>query len=124
MNVLKIKGNDSDNEVILDGERGIFEFSGRFLPQKTREFFEPILTWLEEYSKDPHRKSVVIFKMDYFNTSSSKKFLDILLLFQDIHSKGFDVEIEWYHQKDDIDLKDAGLGYAELVELPFKYKEY
>lgn len=124
MNVLKVKGNESENEVILDGERGIFEFSGRFLPSKTREFFEPIMAWIEEYCKAPHRKSVLIFKMDYFNTSSSKKFLDILLLFQDIHSKGFDVEVEWYHSKDDVDLRDAGLGYAELVELPFKYKEF
>ena len=124
MNVLKIKGNDSDCEVLLDGERGIFEFSGRFLPQRTREYFEPILSWIENYSKKPYSKSTLIFKMDYFNTSSSKKFLDILLIFQSIHSNGFDVEIEWYFHKDDIDLKDAGLGYSDLVDLPFKYKEY
>jgi hypothetical protein len=124
MNVLKIKGSDSDSEVVLDGERGIFEFSGRFLPQRTREYFEPILSWIDNYSKKPYSKSTIIFKLDYFNTSSSKKFLDILLIFQSIYSHGFDVEIEWYFHKDDIDLKDAGLGYAELVDLPFKYKEY
>lgn len=124
MKVLKIKDSDSENEVVLDGDRGIFEFTGRFLPQNTREFFEPIFDWLEEYKKKPHLKSVLIFKMDYFNTSSSKKFLDILLLFQEIHLKGNAVEVEWYHQSDDIDLKDAGHGYAELVELPFIFKEY
>src|ERR1035437_7175379 len=124
MNVLKIKGSDSVGEVVLDGERGIFEFSGRFLPQRTREYFEPILTWVDNYSKKPYSKSTIIFKLDYFNTSSSKKFLDILLIFQSIHTNGIDVEIEWYVHKDDIDLKDAGLGYADLVDLPFKYKEY
>ena len=122
MNVFEIKG--IDNEVNLDGEHGVFTFYGRFLPQKTKDFFEPILVWLEEYSKNPYRKSVIIFKMDYFNTSSSKKFLDILIVFQDIQLQGFEVEVEWCYHKDDIDIKDAGKGYANLVELPFIYKEF
>lgn len=123
MNVLRIKSSESDNEVILDGERGVFEFNGRFLPHKTKEFFEPILEWLEAYSKQPLSKSTVSFKMDYFNTSSSKKFLDIMLLFQEIYSKGNNVEVVWYYHSDDVDLKDAGMGYADLVDLPFTYKE-
>jgi len=122
--VLKIADLENECQVILDRERGILEFTGRFLPQKTGEFYEPILEWIDEYSKEPHRKTVVIFKLDYFNTSSSKKFLDIMLLFFDMHQKGSEVHIEWYHHKDDIDIKEAGYGYADLVDLPFKFLEY
>jgi len=124
METLVIGGEHSDNLVVLNEERGIFEFTGRFLPSKPKEFFEPIILWLEEYIKEPHRKSVLIFKLDYFNTSSSKKMLDIMLMFYNIQEKGFEVEVEWYYHKDDVDIKDAGHGYADLVEIPFKYKEY
>ena len=124
MNVLKIKGVDSDCEVNLDREKGEFEFSGRFLPSRTREFFEPIIEFISDYAKDPQKKSTLIFKVDYFNTATSKKFLDIFMLFQEIHSNTMGVQIEWFYHNDDIDLKDAGFGYSNLVDIPFIYKEY
>jgi hypothetical protein len=122
--VLRIVDQDTENSVFLDRERGTLEFIGRFMPQKSKEFFDPIFDWIMQYSKAPQRKTVITFKMDYFNTSSSKKILDILLLLQDIGKKGQKVEVEWYHYADDPDIKEAGLGYADLVEIPFKFIAY
>jgi len=124
MEILKIGGPDNENQIILDAERGRFEFYGRYMPQKTKEFYEPVIKWIEEYMKQPNRKSVLVFKLDYFNTSSSKKFLDILMMFHELQQKGYDVEVNWYHHSDDIDIKEAGHGYSDLVEIEFKFLEY
>ena len=123
MGYLKIERTEDTPEVLFDGENGELFMAGISFPDNVERFYTPIMMWLDEYIQTPLEITNVIFKFEYFNTSSSKKFLDILLMFQEIHQKGFDVEVEWYHQKDDVDLKDAGMGYADLVDLPFKYKE-
>lgn len=113
-----------ENSVVLDSERGVLEFSGRFMPQNPKEYYDPIFEWIARYTTLPHRKTVVVFKLDYFNTSSSKKILDVLLMLRESSKQMDDITIEWYHGKDDIDIKEAGYGYAELVDIPFTYIEY
>lgn len=120
MSILKI--NEDEAIVNLDKNTGVLEFSGKFLPQKTKEFYAPILEFLEEYIISPNEKTILSFRMDYFNTASSKKILDIMMLFETV-SKISLVEVHWYFQKDDSDIKEAGIGYSELVELPFKFIE-
>jgi hypothetical protein len=46
--------------------------------------------------------------MEYFNTSSSKVVLDILKKIDQLSLIGKDVEINWYYEYDDPDLKEHG----------------
>lgn len=120
MSILKIE--EEEAIVRMDKNAGIFEFSGKFLPQKTKEFYAPIVEFIEDYLKSPNQKTILTFRMDYFNTASSKKILDLMMMFESL-SKQAMVEVCWYYQKDDSDIKEAGIGYSELVELPFKFIE-
>ena len=79
MSVIKIQGTDDTPTVILDKENNIFEISGRSLPEDVVVFYKPILEWLDEYKNDPLDKTVFNFKLEYFNTASSKLLLDVLL---------------------------------------------
>lgn len=120
----KLQINFEDSIINLDKEAGVFEFSGRFLPQNPKEFFGPVLIWFHEYIKHPNDTTVVKFKMDYFNTASSKKILDVLMLMEEI-AEEFEILVEWYYMKNDTDLFEAGEGFSELVEnLKFKFIEY
>ena len=83
MEVIKIKGSDDTPNVILDAENGIFEISGRSLPEDVAAFYEPIIDWLDEYAESPNDKTVFDFKLEYFNTASSKLLLDVLLKLED-----------------------------------------
>ncbi len=124
MDVIKIKGTDDTPNVILDAENNIIEFSGRSLPEDVVTFYTPAIQWIEEYGKNPNPKTNVIFRLEYFNTASSKALLDILLKFEDILNEGNDVVVQWYYQEDDEDMLEAGEEYSEIVDIPFEMHSY
>ncbi|NLF41895.1 MAG: DUF1987 domain-containing protein [Bacteroidales bacterium] len=124
MDVIKIKGTDDTPNVILDAENNIIEFSGRSLPEDVVTFYAPVIQWIEEYSKSPNSKTNIIFRLEYFNTASSKILLDILLKFEDILNDGHEVVVSWHYQEDDEDMLEAGEEYSEIVDIPFEMHAY
>jgi hypothetical protein len=124
MEVIKIKGTDDTPNIILDKENGIFEISGRSLPEDVTTFYEPILNWLDDYQKEANSKTVFTFKLVYFNTASSKLILDILMKLEEMHENGKEVLIKWYYPEDDEDMEEAGEEYADIVDVPFEQVSY
>ena len=124
MEVLSIKGTSETPEVLMDPQSGTFKILGRSLPEDVKDFYSPLIKWLEAYAATPNSKTVLVVKMDYFNTASSKMLLEIFEILKDIHDKGNDVCIEWNYLEDDEDMEDAGQDYSEIVEVPFKFVSY
>jgi hypothetical protein len=124
MQVIKIQGSDDTPTVTLDKENNIFEISGRSLPEDVVAFYTPILDWLTEYSADPLDKTVFDFKLEYFNTASSKLLLDVLLKLEDLKNDGHDVLVRWHYPDDDEDMLDAGTEYADIVDVDFEHVPY
>jgi len=124
MEKIKIKGTDDTPGIILDKDENLFEINGRSLPEDVDAFFDPILNWLEEYSENPNDKTVFTFKMNYFNTASSKLLLDVLMLLEEMYEDGNDVLVKWFYPEDDEDMEEAGEEYAEIVEIPFEHISY
>ena len=110
--------------MILEADKGLFEISGRSLPEDVTAFYAPVLAWLKDYAANPNPKTVFTFKLVYFNTASSKLLLDILVKLEEIHSDGKDVLIKWCYPEDDEDMKEAGEEYAEIVDVPFEQVPY
>lgn len=119
MEVLTVPATDETPLVILDPEKHVFQFSGKSLPEDVTSFYGPILKWLDDYGKTPHPKTIVDFKLIYFNTASSKLILDILFKLESIHQSGTEVQILWHYEEADEDMKEAGEEYGDLVEVPF-----
>ena len=124
MQVIKIQGSDDTPTVTLDKENNIFEISGRSLPEDVVAFYTPILDWLTEYASDPLDKTVFNFKLEYFNTASSKLLLDVLLKLEDIKNDGHDVLVKLHYPDDDEDMLDAGTEYADIVDVEFEQVPY
>lgn len=121
MEVIKITGTDDTPSVLLDKDQGIFELSGRSLPEDVTAFYQKIVEWIEAYVKDPNPKTEFNFKLEYFNTASSKMILDILLKFEAIVESGKEAVIKWYYHEDEEDMREAGEEYADIVSVPFEY---
>jgi hypothetical protein len=120
MEILNLEGTEDTPKIILDKKNGIFEISGRSLPEDSAEFYRPVLEWIDKYSNEPNAATEFVFKLEYFNTASSKLILDVLSALEDI--KG--MKINWYFHEDDEDMEEAGQEFAELVEIPFEFKTY
>lgn len=124
MEVINIQGTDDTPNVILDKGNGKFEISGRSLPEDVNMFYEPIMNWIDGYSEEPNELTEFNFKLEYFNTASSKIILDILLKFEEIVENGHDVKILWHYHEEEEDMLEAGEEYADIVEIPFEYEAY
>src|SRR5512147_2217105 len=124
METIKIQGTEDTPKVTLDKEKELMEISGRSLPEDVASFYEPILSWLDEYAQSPNKKTVFNFKLVYFNTASSKLLLDILMKLEEIHEAGHDVLIRWHYPEDDEDMEEAGEEYADIVDVPFEQVAY
>jgi len=122
MRVLTLEGTEDTPKIILDKDKNIFEISGRSLPEDSAEFYGPVIEWLDEYKRTSQGSSSMnfMFKLEYFNTASSKLILDILSKLEAIDN----TTVEWYFHEDDEDMEEAGEEFAELVEIPFKFETY
>ena len=118
MEAFKIKGEEDIPTVILDRDNSIFELSGRSIPEESVKFYPPRLNWLDEYARNPLPRTEFVFNMTYYNTSTAKQILEILLRLEDIYSMGHDVRVTWIYESGDIDMEDAGVEYARIVNVP------
>lgn len=124
MKPLRIVETSDTPEVNLDKDRGRFEFYGKSMPENPTEFFLPILEWMKEYVANPNKETILIFKMDYFNTASSKKILEILTFLLEIHKRKMSVMVNWHYRSIDEDMKETGETFSEIVHIPFKIIPY
>lgn len=118
MDTIFIKKQKSTPEISLDSKKGIIRFEGKSRPEDPDSFYIPIIDWLLEYVKNPAEKTVVNFNFSYFNTSTSKKLIEILMIFDIIFIAGKSVEINWYYKEIDEDMLEDGDMFNELNEAP------
>ncbi len=121
MEKLFVEGTDDTPEVLLDPAKNQFVFSGKSIPEDVSAFYSPVLKWIDLYKEKPNAETVVDFKMKYFNTASSKIILDILMKFEEINSESNTLKINWHFTPKDLDMKEAGEEYADIVEVPFSF---
>lgn len=124
MDSIRLTGTDESPEVVLNPATAEFKFSGKSLPEDVKEFYNPILNWIEEYTKAPIDETVIEFKMEYFNSASSKQILDILERFAKINETGKAVKVKWLYIEDDEDMAEAGESYGDIVDIPFEIIPY
>lgn len=124
MEALHIKATNDTPEILFDPMQGIFEISGKSLPEDAQSYYQPILEWIEQYFENPNKQTIFNFKIDYINTSSSKIFLSFLAIINDAQKSGHNVKINWYYLDDDEDMYDVGEEYAEIINVPFELISY
>lgn len=120
MDNLNIPETPDTPTINLDASTGVLEISGKSLPEDVREFYTPVLAWLNEYCSKPKEKTLLKMRMDYFNTASSKMLLEVLETLNKLHRSGGDVRVEWSYHEDDEDMAEAGEDYSDMLDLPFE----
>lgn len=125
MEVLNIIGTDDTPTVNFNYSEGQFIISGRSLPEDVTSFYKPVISWLNAFSNNPKEEAKFIFKLEYFNTASSKILLDIFMKLEEIsEDSGKTFSVVWNFQESDSDMQEAGEEYAELVTVPFVFETY
>ncbi len=116
-----IEGKEFIPEVSLNPQSGVLTFAGKSFLEDTIEFYEPIIEWIKEYIQDTYQDTEVVFKMTYFNTTTSKVFLQIIKLVENYKGP---IKIKWFYQADDDDMKEDGENMAAETHLEFELASF
>jgi hypothetical protein len=131
MEKLIIESTLNSPRVVLDPAGNQFEFSGESRPENVRNFYMPILEWLEQFanecagqgSAEGKAAREFRFNFEYFNSTSAKYILDIFKILQSIHSGGDEILVKWHYEEDDEDMHEVGMEMSRMSGLSFEYVE-
>ncbi len=121
MDSLYIEGTLKTPTIKSDSKEGIVEIKGRSHPENPIEFYKPLSDWVAEYVRDPRLITTINIQLEHFNTSSSKRILDLLRRFELILMTDNAVQVNWYY--DDEDILEAGETFQTMTKIPFKMIE-
>lgn len=129
MEKLIIEATVNSPKIVLDPESKLFEFSGESRPENVRNFYLPVLEWLEKYTS--HESGLnkaqrtpalnCIFNFEYFNSTSAKYILDIFKSLNALNTLGLDLDIKWFYEEDDEDMLEVGEEMSRMSKLKFEY---
>ncbi len=111
-------------EIILDKENNTFKIAGRSIVEDPGEFYSPIYKWLEEYVKNPLKSTDFIIDLEYFNSSSARQIMEIIMLLEKISDTGQKAKISWMYEEGDEMSKERGDEIKLVSKLDFEIKEY
>jgi len=119
MENLEIHGTHDTPNVICD-YNGEINMTGRSLPENPFKVYDQIFRWIEKYNKE----SILLnFKLEYFNTASSKQIFNIIKTCIDNKNIN-EIQVKWQYEEGDYDSKETGEHFSHLFKIPFEFIEY
>lgn len=133
MDSLIIEATEDSPKITFDTVSNRFMISGESRPENAGKFYTPVINWIVNYEETLYSRKqdakddsvlVFIFKLDYFNSTSAKYIMDVLLIIKKFVDQGYNINIEWHYDKRDDDMLDAGNEFSDTVDLKFDFIEY
>ncbi len=111
-------------QIDLDAEKGEINIYGKSYPENTFEFYEPVLSWINEYfQKYAQAETTVSLEIIYFNSSSSKLFFDLFDLLEE-KNEDHTIIINWIYDIDNESALEDGEDFQDDFEsLSFNFQE-
>ncbi|PID87982.1 MAG: nuclear pore complex subunit [Bacteroidia bacterium] len=112
-------------EIILNQSTGIFKIAGRSIVENPGKFYDPIYDWIKKYCMQPLAHTDFVFDLEYFNSSSARQVMEIIMLLEGIKKqKGKTVRILWMYEEGDLMAKERGEEMQLVAELDFALQSY
>jgi hypothetical protein len=132
MEILQISKTEFTPDVTFNPITNELVFEGVSRPENVAEFYTPIIDWVANYESVLYKNHVlagkkfdvrVIFKFSYFNSSSAKMIFTLLESIRRINMMGYKIQIEWYYDEGDDQMKEDGDELSEAIDIPFDFFE-
>lgn len=121
MNPLNITGTEDTPEISYDPDNSVLSIKGSSFPENTYNFYQPIFSWLNEFlDRNDFQNLKVHLDLTYYNSSSSKVFMNLFHLLEEHYNAGKSLMINWYYDPEDQDSLEEGEDFGVGLEaLPF-----
>lgn len=94
--------------VIFDSQSSVLKVEGKMIPENIEEIMAPLNRWVDSYLT-PNSTLHVLFRLYYYNTSSSRQFFLFCKKLDEFYAKGARITVRWeYEEGDEESRSDAG----------------
>jgi len=116
---LNIAPTKTTPKVVYHPESKTLEFSGESYPENSVQFYQGIQKQIEALLAGSTEPFTVNFKLDYFNTSTSKCIYDMLDFLESAHKRNGNITVNWYYKEQDEDMQESGIDFKAEIGVPF-----
>lgn len=82
--------------------KGDLKISGTSVPEDIINYFQPIITWANDYKKTNPTATTLTLDFVYINTSSTIFILKLLKSLHELSNKGLELKVIWKYDDDDM----------------------
>merc|ERR1711879_1056042 len=103
MNKYNVQATTSSPSINFDPDAMTFEIKGESYPENCWAFYSPVFDWLSDFFDTVNGTLVEIdMEIIYFNSSSSKTFMDLFEMLDDQAERGKKIVVNWrYHEENE-----------------------
>ncbi|MCB9223341.1 MAG: SiaC family regulatory phosphoprotein [Crocinitomicaceae bacterium] len=120
MNRMEIDSTTTSPQVALLAEGKVI-FSGKSMMENAIEFYDRIHEWVDGYINEGNEQIELEFDFVYFNSTSAKQILKMLMTLDDSSLK---CKVNWKHPEDHDILKFRGAELESMLNMEFNYVPY
>lgn len=111
-----VEGTKSSPHIDFDPDSGLLEISGESYPENCQRFYGPVFDWLQEYMRTLKPQRVVLnMEILYFNSSTSKTFMNLFDMLDQEAASGRHIEVNWRFQAENEMAQECGEEFMEDV---------
>lgn len=121
MDNLYIEATKYSPEILFDFKKLDLSIKGESYPENTAEFYAPVFDWLGKFYTQNVKGAVTVnIQIVYFNSSTSKVFMDLFDSLEEFFQQGNDITVNWLYIEEDDNILEYGEEFKEdLQDLPF-----
>jgi len=126
MTRFSVQATKSSPHIDFDPETCILEIRGESYPENCSNFYSPVFDWLERFLSNARNERVELnMEILYFNSSSSKTFMDLFDMLDSEAAKGRNIVVNWRYHEENETAMECGEEFMEDVRnLRFNLVEY
>ena len=110
---INIEASVKTPSIYMDERAGEISIKGISIPEDPHEFYHPLIQAIADYRTSPAERTALNLHLEYFNTSSTLVLRNLLKELQGIKEKT-NLEVNWFFDDDDEDMKEAGEEFKLL----------
>lgn len=111
-----VQATTSSPRIEFDPESKTFEIAGESYPENCWAFYSPMFEWLESYFENLAGEQMEInMEILYFNSSSSKTFMDFFEMLDDQAEQGRNIVVNWRYHEENESAMECGEEFMEDV---------
>ncbi|GBF34721.1 Fe-S oxidoreductase [Desulfocucumis palustris] len=121
MEKLIIEKTKSSPYIFFNPEERLLKIYGESFPENAAKFYAPVLDWVKDYLEQLDGQEVnVEMEIIYFNSSTSKVFMNFFQMLDDAAAEGNKITINWRcHEENEAAIECGEEFMEDLENVPF-----